>query len=414
MDRAHMEPGVASQRWHAEQFAMACLFAAALALLVGACGSPPSGTGGITSPTTVDIYPLDATSDNPARLFIAVTGVGAERTYLPLAFDTGSAGITLNALSIFPASVVTPDGFIFPQGSTEITYDGITVTADQGSRVYGTRTGGRTEIGNLGFAPVTFGDDARTLTTRMMPIFFFYAQRFNNSGATAPPQQQQGWFGVYDAPNLVHNVDSPPSSLRYPECDPGVITSCYVVSVLKYLDYANGVDAGFLLRPSPLESCDISVEGNCAPASILTIGITPSFQTGFDAIPLNCTSPAPGYSGPAQMEGYSVCSPAIPDTLISAIGPPIGSYSGPVTFDTGTPYIALSVPSGATFPSSISEGTELDITMSNGFLYALTAGPTTGSISISASSDAASIVGLPYFTTNSFFIDFSDSLEGWR
>lgn len=63
-----------------------------------------------------------------------VTQVGTVPVNMPLGFDTGSAGVTLYAQSIFAASMVTTSGFIFPAGQTSMTYNGITVTNLQGTR----------------------------------------------------------------------------------------------------------------------------------------------------------------------------------------------------------------------------------------------------------------------------------------
>jgi hypothetical protein len=53
-------------------------------------------------------------------------GVGNSNVSLPLAFDTGSAGLTLYAPNIFPSNMVTPNGgFVFPAGQTSLTYLGV-------------------------------------------------------------------------------------------------------------------------------------------------------------------------------------------------------------------------------------------------------------------------------------------------
>jgi hypothetical protein len=103
-----------------------------------------------------------------------VTSVGSVPVRMPLGFDSGSAGVTLYAQSIFPASMVADSGFVFPAGQTSITYNGITVTNVQGTRSYGTLNQ-TVEHGNLGFATLTFGDAAGQVTTQTMPVFLFYS-----------------------------------------------------------------------------------------------------------------------------------------------------------------------------------------------------------------------------------------------
>ena len=66
-----------------------------------------------------------------------MTAVGSNSVRMPLAFDTGSAGITLNARAIFPNSMVNSSGFIFAGGGSSLSYNGIIVTALKGTRSYG-------------------------------------------------------------------------------------------------------------------------------------------------------------------------------------------------------------------------------------------------------------------------------------
>jgi hypothetical protein len=111
-------------------------------------------------------------------------------------FDTGSAGITINALSIFPSSMVTSSGFVFPPGETSITYQGITVTDQQGTHGYGGGSTATTYTGNIGYATVTFGDGQGALTTQVMPVFLYYEVTATASGEVVSEAPQQGIFGV--------------------------------------------------------------------------------------------------------------------------------------------------------------------------------------------------------------------------
>jgi hypothetical protein len=64
-----------------------------------------------------------------------------------------------------------------------------------------------------------------------------------------------------------------------------------VVSAQKYLDYGDSVSAGFMLSPAPIQTCDISSAGSCAPAPMLTIGLTSAMKAGFSTVPLRRDSP---------------------------------------------------------------------------------------------------------------------------
>jgi hypothetical protein len=367
----------------------------------------------IQQPTTVDLYPSTSSSDGN-RLFIKVTAVGTTAVSMPLAFDTGSAGITLYAPDIFPSNMVSSGGFTFAPGQTSISYQGITVTNQSGTRKFGSATTGRTQTGNIGYAQVTFGDSGGEFVTAAMPVFLYYLVTENSTGQSVPVPHQRGWFGVNDAPNLITITGSTEPAAGYPACTPQTNGSCYVVSVLKYLSYAAGVNAGFKMSPSPLQSCDIATSGSCAPSPTLTIGLNGSVETGFSEVKLNC--PPSNYPGPDNIDGYAVCQMGIPDTTVTVSGAVGGVLTGTVLFDSGTPSMVLNVPAGAAFPASVPSGSSVMVATPSGFTFSYTGGSgseVTNTI-VQPDSTAESIVGIGYFTTNSFFVDFTSGTEGWK
>jgi hypothetical protein len=378
-------------------------------------GGGSGGTGGgagqpvtsLSAPVPMNLYPVDGTSSNPARLFIFVTAVGSNTVKMPLAFDTGSAGITLNALPIFPSSMVGSSGFIFAGGESSISYNGITVTQLQGTRSYGGPSG-HTEIGNLGFATLTFGDAKGLMTTQMMPVFLYYAIQSNaNPPQPVPAETQDGWFGVNDAPNLI-KLSSGTSNA--PACTQTVTGSCWVGSVFKYLQFAAGVDAGFTVSPLKVQTCDIS-SGNCVPSGALTVGLDSSSASGFTLTGLPC--PPSGYTGPSQINGYPVCQEYVPGTAITMSGSSTETFTTPVLFDTGTPYFVLNVPAAAMLPASISS---FQTTTPGGFVYTAEAGTDLFAVHVQQASGttSGSVMGLGYFQTNSLLTDFTTGLQGWK
>ena len=344
-----------------------------------ACGgssSPGTHDGGGQGPvpTVMSLYPAGATSGN--RLFIKITAVGSTHVGMPLIFDTGSAGITLYAPAIFPSSLVSPSGFVFPPGETSINYGGITVTNQQGTRAYGGARG-TTQTGNIGFAQVTFGDASGALTTSTMPVFLYYSIVDTASGQPVPLPPQQGIFGVNSVTNLISIAGSSQPADGYPPCSPQSSGSCRVVSVLKYLQYSEGLHAGFMVTPAILQSCDITSAGSCMPQPMLTIGLTPALEEGFSTVSLTCPPPANTYVGPPTMAGYPVCLAAISGTTLSVSGLATGTMTGEVVFDSGTPFMDLSVPPGSTFPTTVPNGTDVLITTPSGFTYGYIAGSET-------------------------------------
>ncbi len=370
--------------------------------------SPPQPTA-IAHPTPVNLYPSQAGND-ASLLRVMVTSVGAATVTMPLAFDTGSAGVTLYAQSIFPASMVSSAGFVFPAGQNTITYDGITVTNLQGTRSYGT-VNQTIEHGNLAFAELTFGDASGTVTTQTMPIFLFYSIDDTAGSGYTPGSFWQGWFGVSSTNGTVDVANSIEPAGGFAGCATNSNTTCYVVSAMKYVDYGNQVNAGFLLSPAPLQSCDSGTAGSCKPQPMLTVGLDASVESGFSTTPLVC--PPNGYSGPATLAGYPVCQKNIPVT-VSASGLSTGVFSGDATFDTGTSYFNFSTPAASAFPNPVEAGSTVTITTPSGFNYTYTADSTGTSATNVVGSDSNSVIGIQYFTTNYFLLDFTAGIVGWK
>jgi hypothetical protein len=389
-------------------------------LFLYACGGggahsplPPTPPADIQKPTTLNLYPETSSSDG-ARLFIKVTAVGTTAVEMPLAFDTGSAGITLYAPDIFPTSMVGANGFAFASGENSISYNGITVTNQSGTRKFGSAATGRTQTGNIGYAQVTFGDTAGTQTTTLMPVFLYYLITDNSTGQAVPVPHQRGWFGVNDAPNLITITGSIEPVTGYPACASGTQGSCYVASVLKYLSYGVGVNAGFMLNPAALQPCDITVPGDCAATPMLTVGLNDAVKSDFSTVNLNC--PPSNYIGPDMIDGYAVCQVGIPNTTVTVSGSAGDMLAGTVLFDSGTPSMVLNVPAGAMFPASVPSGNMVLVQTPSGFMFSYTAG-TAAEVTdtlVQQNSTAESIIGIGYFTTNSFFVDFTAGTEGWK
>jgi hypothetical protein len=361
----------------------------------------------------MDVYPVSSTAEGN-RLFVIITGVGNTNVSLPVAFDTGSAGLTLYAPNIFPENMLTPNGgFVFPAGQTTMTYQGITVTNQQGYRKYG-GANGKTQTGNIGYAQVTFGDTRGSLTTDVMPILLYYQVTSTATGALESPQVQQGWFGVNTNPGRITIPDSVQPSGGFPACDQSTTGTCYAVSVLKYVHYASSVDAGFVLTPAQLQPCDISVAASCKPVSALTVGLTPTLETGFNTLSLTC--PPANYAGPSIISNYQVCAAGIPSTMISVSGANTGTLTSQVLFDSGTPDDLLNIPTGISFPALVTTGDTVQVTTASGFVYsyAATAGGVDDVVVTPNSTAGQSVIGIGYFTTNSFFIDFTAGTEGWK
>ena len=391
------------------------LVAALLTACGGSSGSAPAANsinGAIEKSIVINLYPSQSDT-SVARLIVMLSSVGSLAVSMPLVFDTGSAGVTLYAPSIFPSTMVSASGFVFPDGQTSITYSGITVTNQQGTRTYGS-TNLRAQNGNIGYAQLTFGDAEGQLTTAVMPVFLYYSITDVATGeALDVPSLQQGVFGVASTSGTIALPGSVEPAGGYPACGTDTSSTCWVVSVLKYLQYGATVNAGFMLTPAPIQSCDITTAGSCIPVPMLTVGLTTALETGFSTVSLPC--PPNGYLGPASIAGYPVCQKTIDNTAIMVSGGAGGTITGGAVFDTGTANMQIATPAGSSFPSTVPVGSSVLVTTPSGFTYNyISTASDPLATPVNADFTGPSIIGIGYFTTNSFFIDFSSSSEGWK
>jgi hypothetical protein len=294
-----------------------------------------------------------------------------------------------------------------------MTYNGITVTNQHGTRSYGT-TDLRAQNGNIGWTTLTFGGAQGRLVTGVMPVFLYYSITDVATGQPLEvPSFQQGVFGVASTSGTIVLPNSVEPTGGYPACATDTDGTCYVVSALKYLKYENSVSAGFMLSPAQIQTCDITAPGSCAPAPMLTVGLDPALKEGFSTVALPC--PPNGYVGPASIAGYKVCQKAIDDTTVMVSGATIGTIMGGAVFDTGTANMQIATPGGSSFPSTVAVGSSVLVTTPSGytFSYVATASDPLATI-VDADFSGATVIGIGFFTTNAFFIDFVAGEEGWK
>jgi hypothetical protein len=371
--------------------------------------APPQPTA-VENPTVINLYPHQSSTEQPIFTLL-VTSVGTVPVRMPLGFDSGSAGVTLYAPSIFPPDMVSSSGFVFPVGQTSLSYNGITVTNLQGTRSYGTENQ-TVEHGNLGFANLTFGDSAGVITTLTMPLFLFYDVDYVTGNGYMTPTWQ-GWFGVASTDGTIVVPGSAQPSGGFGACAADSTATCYVVSGLKYVDYKSEVNSGFMLSPAAsFPSCDITTPGSCPPQALLTVGLNASIEKAFNTDPLTC--PPNGYTGPPEIDGYPVCQKTIDGVTVSVSGETNGTYTSGAIFDTGTAYVYLSTPANSNFPSSIGPGSTVDVTTPSGFHYSYEAGSGTATTIVAEGGNGNSIIGVQYFTTNYYLLDFTSSIAGWK
>jgi hypothetical protein len=165
-----------------------------------------------------------------------------------------------------------------------------------------------------------------------------------------------------------------------------------------------------MLDPAALQSCDITMADDCTPAPLLTIGLTKSQETGFSTASLTC--PPSTYLGPPSIHGFAVCQASIPDTTITLSGAFTGVFTAAPLFDTGNPAMVLLDPSGSSAPTVLPAGTAVMLSLPSGFIYDYTT-TADGMGATTVGTGVTTGIGIQFFTTNYFFIDFTTDTEGW-
>ena len=238
----------------------------------------------LSAPTTLGVYPADSAGSKDARVFLPVGGVGSQPVTINAVLDTGSAGVDLDAFDVFPSSMVTASGFVFPAGQTSMTYNGITVTNVTAYRGYGGQTANPTrDVGNLGFAQVTIGGGSQ-VTTAIIPILFVFQQVVN--GASQTPNNFTNLIGVNPGMEGLTVTGSPAASTLAP-CTPNSTATCGVVSPFRFLTYQNGAREGYELTQVTLHECTISTAGSCTLENALVLGLNTAVSSAFKTTSLS-------------------------------------------------------------------------------------------------------------------------------
>lgn len=145
-------------------------FVAAFSFIIYGCKKEPSTSSSsvFKSQVTLGLYEFLTGIDK--RLLIPINKIGNQTIFYYSIFDTGSAGMAIDATGILPASMITDSGIQVTGDSIKI--NGITVTSKQSVINFGNLTGLTKEYGNLAYAPVTIG--IVTEVSKLNVFLFFY------------------------------------------------------------------------------------------------------------------------------------------------------------------------------------------------------------------------------------------------
>lgn len=390
----------------------------------------------ISSPTAVGIYPVATAPDGYSRAYVPVTMVGNNPVSINATLDTASAGVVLNAFDIVPSSMLSINGFNFPAGQSTIAYNGITVTNNvmstylngQGAGInfglgplfdtYSTNGPLITATGNLAYAQMTFGSGG-AVTTAVIPVLLVYQVSTSANGPALPSTVSSNVFGVGGIFTPIGPLTGayvyPTSTCTTP---PDSSSACDLVSPLRSLSFTSNLDPGFLLAPLTLQNCQIGTPGSCAAVPSLTLGVNDAttqalgFANGWTA-GTGCNPLTLTYVPPAS---YG-CS--------SYIAREIESYNNlasdtSVLLDTGNSGMTLGPDNPGVFPATIAAGTQVTIqfgmqergVLTPIYLYQFTTGTGVYATTVLPTNSITDL-GIGFFTTHRYYMDYQTGTSGW-
>jgi len=317
------------------------------------------------------------------RIYIPLTKVGTQTVNYDEVFDTGSAGLTLDAQGIIPASMITANGFNFTGDSTVV--NGVTIISKKAVMEYGDKISGTNVYGNIAYTNITIGDPSSgNVSIKRVPFFLYYkvVDLENGDSTTETMHHTADIFGV-----------SPEYSYA----------STLIQSPLSYYTPGTGLTNGFKL--AKLIKPDFTNAG-VFEQSLLTIGLTSADLNSSGFIMHNYSS---SYK---NTDGYS---PDIPGT-ITYLDPntnATNTVSATFLFDTGTPQLSIiEDPTAKTtnFIGTLPVGTPITLKTQDGFSYSYTTAKTTNLTEVNTplnTNDYRTIFSLEFFTDNEFLTNYT-------
>jgi hypothetical protein len=316
------------------------------------------------------------------RIFIPITKIGTQTVNYDEVFDTGSAGLTLDASGIIPDSLITNNGFKFVGDS--IVINGVTITSTKSVMEYGDAIEGTNVYGNVAYTNVTIGNQTGSgVTIKRVPFFLYYK--------------------VLDIVGKDSTKETTPHSADIFGVSPEFsYASTLIKSPLSYYTSGTGLTDGFKL--AKLIKPDFTNDG-VYDQNLLTLGLTNADLTSSGFIMHNYASSF------TAKDGYS---PDIPGQII---------YNGNTIaanflFDTGTPQITIIEDPKATQSIGVlPANTPITLKTGDGFVYTYTTTKSTNVTEVqnpSNTKDYRTIFSLEFFTDNEFLTDYAGHQIGLK
>lgn len=372
------------------------------------------------TPTKLGLYEMSGGTGK--ILYIAVSQVGT-KTFSQdygLDFDTGSAGMSIDAHGIIDSALITTTGFNFT-GDTVVNH-GITITRDTGRMEYGDKTDLTIVYGTLAYANVTFGQGTNTAIVKRLPFFLYYKAEQSVNGKVT---------GDFDD----HYFDICGVGPTYSYANNNIL------SPFSYFDPGTGLTKGFKL--AALGTANFSPSPT-NPVNVLTLGLTSddlSSTSGFvqhtlpyvsgenysPNIPSTITYGSKTISASVVFDSGTTPYNYIEDrTAIIANVPPLptgikanlaGSKVILATGNKGLKVNNLATTSVVGADGTLATGTTVTVTTNKNFVYSFITTNTEYLTMIenpATTGDTRTILSIEYFLNNEYMLDYADHILGLK
>jgi hypothetical protein len=307
---------------------------------------------------------------NIRMLYVRLLALGDHHVDVPLLFDTGSVGVTVECAAVLPAHYCATDGIKI---DAPLELDGLTVTTQRTVAQYGTYD----EYGNVAYAKIGFGARDHIVTTvERLPLLIRYKKVRRATGeVVGGPLWPMGVFGVSPV---------------------GMMAGGLLPSPMGAIEVPAGHHKGYRLMPigTAWMACT-NEDGNCPEVAALSIGIDPAAKKDFALAKLE-KLPSSHYFPFVQTcvawQQQKVCRPAIYDTGNSTImiaGKPPMNTRAPLPIGTE---VTASVPNAAAWRFTVQYEPEVEF----------------------APRMDVHLIGIRYFETNSLLVDLDAQEIGFR
>ena len=306
-------------------------------------------------------------------LHINIVALGKNKLNVPLMFDTGSAGVTIDCLVVLPRKLCSSAGIKIER---ELQLKDLVVTTTQIVSSYGIYD----EYGNLAYAKVSFGSSKNPVETRdVLPILIRYKKVRRATGEIVGGRLWPlGMFGVSPIGGGAQGA---------------------LPSPLDFVDVEQGLHRGFYLSPvGPKWKACANEDRNCPTVDALHIGLDDATIKEFKLSKIHRDHPNQNFA-----------------TINTCLNWKETYSCGPTLFDTGQSTISVLIKKTNSAMSALDRGTMVRVTGENFGIWDFKTRyrPEVEFGSFSPWSDV-NVIGMRYFEENSILFNLESQEIGFR